>query len=48
VIVKFIINSTKIIYADSIEEARSVYKIFYGTPIVTIKLVSDKKQPSFW
>ena len=45
---KYIINSTKIIYADSIEEARKIYKIFYETPIATITLASDKKQHSFW
>jgi hypothetical protein len=45
---KYIVNSTKIIHADSLEEARLIHKIFYGTAISTIELVSDKQQPTFW
>ena len=45
---KYIINYTKIIHADSPEEARKIYKIFYETPIYTITVASKTQQTTFW
>ena len=41
---EYCVNHTKLIYADSNDEARKIHDVFYGTTIYDIRVISVKKK----
>ena len=41
---QYCVNHTKLIYADSNDEARKIHDVFYGTPIYDIRILVVKKK----